>query len=87
MAPAAAAAAARAAATPGAAAIRAAATLSIEQRERQCKQSYFGGGFPRYSSSSPRPRFDIDTYEGERRCNFRPEHVPCLRLLNEVAPA
>ena len=28
-----------------------------------------------------------DTHEGERRCNFRSEDVPCLGLLHEVAPA
>ena len=66
--PAAATAVARAAATPGAAATHAAATSSIEQIERQYKQRYFGGGFPRYSSSSPHPRFDIDTHEGESTC-------------------
>ena len=27
----------------------------------------------RYSSSSPHPRFDIDTHEGKRRCKFRSE--------------
>ena len=27
------------------------------------------------------------THEGERRCNFRSEDVPCLGLLHEVAPA
>ena len=48
---------------------------------------YFGGGFPRYSSSSPHPRVDIDIHEGERRCNFRSEDVPYLGLLREVAPA
>ena len=80
---------ARAAATPGAAAMHAAGTPSIEQRLRQYKQCYFGGGFPLYYiSSSPHPRFDIDTHEeGERRRNFRSEDVPCLGLLHEVAPA
>ena len=39
------------------------------------------------SSISPHPRFDIDTHEGERRCNFRSEDVTCLGLLHEVAPA
>ena len=64
--------AARAAATPGAAAIHAAATPSL----------YRGN-----ISSSPGSRFDIDTHEGRRRCNFRSEHVPCLDQLHEVAPA
>ena len=88
--PAAAAAAARAAATPSAVAIRAAATPSIEQRYASTGSYllYFGGGFPRYTSSrSPHPRFDIDTHEGERRWNFRSELVSYLRLLHDFAPA
>ena len=84
--PAAATAVARAAATPGAAATHAAATSSIEQIERQYKQRYFGGGFPRYSSSSPHPRFDIDTHEGERRCNFRSEDVPLSGPTSRSCP-
>ena len=44
------------------------------------------GGFPRYSSSSPHPQFDIDTHEDERRCNFQTEDVPYLSLVHEVAP-
>ena len=64
-------AAARAAATPGAAEIHATATPSIEQRYRQYKQLYFGGGFPRYSSSCPHPRFDIDTHETSLQLSVR----------------
>ena len=41
----------------------------------------------RYSSSSPHPRFEIDTHEGECRCNVRSEDVPCLGLLHEIALA
>ena len=87
---AAAAAAARAAATPGSAAIHAAATPSIEQDNASTSSHlvYFGDDFPRYSSSrSPHPRFNIDTHEGERRCNSRSEDVCYLSLLHEVAPA
>ena len=40
-----------------------------------------------HSSSSRHPRFDIDTHEGQRRCNFRSEDVPCSGLLHEVALA
>ena len=36
---------------------------------------------------SPHPRFDIDTHEGERRCNFPSEDVPCVGLLHQVARA
>ena len=47
----------------------------------------FGGGFPRCYSSSPHPRFDIDTHEDERRCKSRSEDGTYLGLLREVAPA
>ena len=76
-----------AAATTGAAAIHAAATLSFEQiRKRQCKQFSFGGGFLRYSSSSPHPGFDMDTLAGEGHCNVWSDDVHRLGL-HEVAPA
>ena len=41
---------------------------------------------PRYNSRSAHPRFEIETHEGERHCNFRSEDVPCLGLLREVTP-
>ena len=37
-----------------------------------------GDIFRRYSSCSPHPRFDIETQEAKRRCNFRSEDVPYL---------
>ena len=56
---AAAATAARAAITPGAAAIHAAATPSTYRGKTTSVQAaIFGDGLPRYSSSSPHPRFD-----------------------------
>ena len=77
-------AAARAAATPGAAEIHATATPSIEQRYRQYKQLYFGGGFPRYSSSCPHPGFDIAIQEGERRSNYGQKMSPIWAYFTKL---
>ena len=73
------------AATPSAAAGAPAATPAIDLSSEKSKHKapvIFWRGFPCYTSS-PHSGFVNDTHEGERRCNFRSEGVPCMGLLHE----
>ena len=71
----------RAAATPGDAAIHAAATPLPSKDNASTSSDILAADSHAKAAAVLIPGSTSNTHEGERRCNFRSEYVPCLGLL------